>query len=467
MTKQLRIKITEEDLRETQQYLSADMPRESACFLLVGRRNGSDAEDLLVRRLIEIPKTEYRIQDDYHLDISPRAINGIIALCEANKLGVILCHSHPTISPYSSSDDFGEQRIAQTLWQSLPEVPVGSILMCPRDTVRARIWRKNGTVEPITSLIAVGRSLKKGWLNRITKRPNRQISKIYDRQILAFDVEGQELISRTRVGIVGLGGTGSATAEQLVRLGVEDFVLVDEEDFEPSNLTRIYGSVYADANQRWASSWPRSKRYISKTDLVARHLKQINPKINIRQSKSNIVKSEACKLLLDRDVIFSCTDDHWGRSVLNQIAYQYLIPVINMGVRIDSDSGKIRNAAGTVDILRAGKPCLWCREFLNAERIRAESLPSKERESLLREGYVQGISDRTPSVVSLTTTVSGLAVTSFLQLITDFMGDAGDISRLNYDIMTGTIRRGTGDIKPDCRCLKDKGHGDLKPLDSI
>jgi hypothetical protein len=138
-----------------------------------------------------------------------------------------------------------------------------------------------------------------------------------------------------------------------------------------------------------------------------------------------------------------------------------------MGVRIDSDSGKIRNAAGTVDILRAGKPCLWCREFLNAERIRAESLPPKERESLLREGYVQGISDRTPSVVSLTTTVSGLAVTSFLQLITDFMGDAGDISRLNYDIMTGTISRGSGDIKRDCRCLKDKGYGDLKPLDSI
>jgi molybdopterin/thiamine biosynthesis adenylyltransferase len=179
------------------------------------------------------------------------------------------------------------------------------------------------------------------------------------------------------------------------------------------------------------------------------------------------VKKSAASELLDRDIIFCCTDNHWSRSILNQIAYQYLIPVINMGVRIDSDKGTIRAAASSVHVLRPGKPCLWCYSFLRAERIRAESLPIEERNTLLREGYVEEINSSAPSIVPLTTTISGLAVTHFMQMVTDFMGHAGDLSCLSYDIMTPELRRGTTTIKKECICQKNKGFGDLKPLPTI
>lgn len=467
MTLKYGVRITEEDFEKTRSILMADIPKESAAFLLAGIKNGDQCTELLARRLIEIPKSEYRFQEDYRLEISPRAINGLIALCEKNNLGVILCHSHPAGLRYSASDDFGEKRIAQTIWQFLPNVPMGSILISP-DGIKGRIWKSDATTKPISKITVLGRHLRSISLNKNSLEffdlQNSINNEIFDRQILAFGIEGQNIISKAKVGIVGLGGTGSPTAEQLVRMGVKDFVLIDKDDFDPSNLTRIYGSVYKDAYSKRHKVFHLRKK---KIDLINKHLKRINPALRIKKIKENVAVENTCKALLDCDVIFCCTDDHWGRSIVNQIAYQYLIPVINMGVRIDSDKGKIRGATGAIHVLRSGKPCLWCYEFLRAERIRTESLPPHERDALLREGYVENINDSAPSVVSLTTTISGLAVTVFLQIMTDFMGTAGDLSCIQYDILRGEVRRGTRGESLKCICQIVKGYGDLKLLPLI
>jgi molybdopterin/thiamine biosynthesis adenylyltransferase len=460
------IRITEDDFNKCRSILLSDLPKESATFLMSGIKTVGNHKELIVRRLIEIAKSEYRIQDNYHLDISPKAINGLIALCEANGLSAILCHSHPSDSLYSSSDDFGEKRIAKTLWQFLPNRPVGSLLFSS-GKIRGRIWDPHQAPMEVATLTIVGRHLKKVKLNRLSEDNDIFNCDIFNRQILAFGSRGQEMISDTKVGIVGLGGTGSPTAEQLVRKGVRDFTIIDHDDFDPSNLSRMYGSTYRDAYPQWYKRFPWKKGRPSKVHIISRNLKQINPNIQIRKVKSDVVKKNGVIDLLDRDIVFCCTDNHWSRSILNQVAYQYLIPVINMGVRIDTDNGNIKTAAGAVHVLRPGKPCLWCYEFLRAERIRAESLPIDERNTLLREGYVENIDTSTPSVVPLTTTIAGLAVTQFLQFVTDFMGHAGDLSCLIYDIMTPELRRGTTNIKKECVCQTKKGYGDLKPLPVI
>jgi len=139
MRTEYSIRISERDFKKCKQLVMAKYPKESAAFLLVGKKNIGNAEELLVRRIVEIPASEYRVQEHYHLHISPRAINGLVSLCEQNGLGVILCHSHPTDSPYSPSDNKGERRIAETLWDFLPKMPVGSLLISP-NKIDARIW---------------------------------------------------------------------------------------------------------------------------------------------------------------------------------------------------------------------------------------------------------------------------------------------------------------------------------------
>lgn len=458
MSQRIKLKITDEDYNKVRSLLMAKMPNESAAFLLVGKHGGDGSLDLIVRRVVEIPAAEYRERNSYHIDISPRAINGLIALCQENGLGAILCHSHQQGEQYSPSDDHGERRIADTLFQFLPDVPLGSLLMTEAGAINGRLWRPGGAFGPVSSVIVLGRYIKDIPIGSRKRRLRSGSDDLYDRQVLAFGAEGQARLINVKVGVVGVGGTGSAVAEQITRLGVRDIVLIDPDDFEPTNLTRMHESKYADA-------YPKEKgEKAAKVDRVAGYLKGIDPRVKITVSKRSVVKPEAAGLLLDRDVIFSCTDDYWGRSILNQIAHQYLIPVINIGVRIDSKNGKIAGAAGDLHIIRPGKPCLWCYGFLTAERIRAESLPPEERDNLMREGYVEGITGHAPSVISLTTTMSGLAVTQFLQLLTDFMGMSGDVSSLKYHIMEGVVIRGTTQINKDCCCQAFKGYGDMKPL---
>jgi hypothetical protein len=223
----------------------------------------------------------------------------------------------------------------------------------------------------------------------------------------------------------------------------------------------MYGTFYSHFNKpRWH---PRRNRSW-KVDLVAAHLSKINPKARVRTIPRSVVLKEAAQSILDRDVIFLCTDDQWGRSIVNQIAYQYFIPTINLGVRIAAKDGVISAAVGNIDLLRPGLPCLWCKQVLRSERIAAESTSRQARQKLAREGYVEGIDSPEPAVISLTTTVSGVAVTQFLQLHTDFMGAAGEVSRLNYYAIEGTMSRGTASIPRECICRKVRGFGNLKPL---
>lgn len=460
---QVRIKISQNDFNRLEELLLSDLPRETGAFALAGVATHGDSTDVIVRRIVPIPLEHYQVKEEYHLRIAPVAINGLIALCEANGLGAILCHSHPGEIDYSPSDDHGESRIVEALRPFIPaSAPTASLLFTPSG-VRARVWEaRSATPSPLSQVVVMGRALRRiPVVERTVQR--EQPNPIYDRQVRAFGEEGQALIGQTKVGIVGVGGTGSPTAEQLVRLGVRDLVLVDPDTFEASNVTRVYGTFTPSARRRW---WRRQTEQ-RKVELVAAHLRRINPEAYIRSFPLNVVVDSAARQLLDRDVLFLCTDDHWGRSIVNQIAHQHFIPTVNIGVRIAAEDGKITAARGVIDVLRPDLPCLWCNEFLRADRIAAESMPPNDRHQREQEGYVEGLGTREPSVVSVTTALSGMAVSLFVQLLTDFMGETGDVMRLNYDVLDGRVRRGQTTVKTKCLCKHVRGFGDLKPLSTL
>jgi hypothetical protein len=240
--------------------------------------------------------------------------------------------------------------------------------------------------------------------------------------------------------------------------------LVDPDRIDISNITRVYGS-FPDLFRK--GFWRTARISPFKVSVAVDHMLRINPQARIVLYTLSVVQEHAARALLDRDIIFLCTDDHWGRSVVNQIAYQYLIPVINLGIAIGSTKGDAMTGAGVIDILRPGKPCLWCSGFLRAEVIQAESVPQVIREGLAREGYVEGLETRTPSVISMTTTISGMATTQFIQIVTDFMRESGDVTRINYNPMDGTVRRGKTALSDNCICNKVQGFGDLKILNML
>lgn len=60
----------------------------------------------------------------------------------------------------------------------------------------------------------------------------------YIRNFKSISKEQQSILNNSTVAIVGLGGLGGYVLENLVRLGVKSFRLIDKDVFEESNLNR-------------------------------------------------------------------------------------------------------------------------------------------------------------------------------------------------------------------------------------
>ena len=130
-----------------------------------------------------------------------------------------------------------------------------------------------------------------------------------------------------RVGIVGCGGTGSALAMLLSRLGVGQIALFDNDIVEASNLNRLHGATQSDAD---AMSM--------KVDVVARSISHMGLGVRAAAFRGWVGDESNRDALRSCDVVFGCTDDHDGRMFLNRFAYYYLVPVIDMGLADVSDS---------------------------------------------------------------------------------------------------------------------------------
>jgi molybdopterin/thiamine biosynthesis adenylyltransferase len=227
---------------------------------------------------------------------------------------------------------------------------------------------------------------------------------VYHRQALALGDDGHRKLEQATVGIVGLGGLGSAVAQQLAYLGIRSFLLVDDDNVERSNLNRLVGATPKTIGQ-------------PKADVAAEHIRSINAGANVRVLPTNVRSIEALRGLSQCDVIFGCVDTDSGRLILNELANAYLIPYIDCGVGIEVEAGQIKDAGGRVIVWIPGRPCLLCTKEIDT-RVAAEELESAEqREFRKRYGYVTGASIPEPAIVSLNGVVASLAVTEFLALI--------------------------------------------------
>jgi molybdopterin-synthase adenylyltransferase len=434
---------------------------ENAAFALCGYSRNEGADRLYVRQTLPVPPGGYDSRTPVHLEVSPRFINEIVDLSRG-RMAIVVIHSHPggLTSGYSASDDFGEERLLRVLSDLVPEAPHASLLFSEEGVI-GRFW-SDGHFSPVSQIRIVGSSLPgqiAATRPKSRARPTMEIDtreSRYSRQIMAFGPDAQSELERIRVAIIGLGGTGSCVAEQLARLGVRDFLLVDHDRFAESNLTRMYGSTAADEALKPL-----------KAEIVGRNLATINPSIRVASAPSTIVSRRTLSRLVGRDVLFCCTDNETSRAVLNRFAYQYLTPLIDMGTRIVVRGNQVVGAAGRATIVGPGLPCLWCAFHLDALRIRAETLPVDELKKLTAEGYVEGMDVTGPSVVSLNSTVASLSVTMLLGMIAPFGQVPQNSSEQIYDVMEGIVFKVSATRDPNCHVCGERGvtgYGDLEPV---
>jgi molybdopterin/thiamine biosynthesis adenylyltransferase len=450
------IVIQEIHYRELRYHLLGDSPVENAAYLLCGRSDGDGRTKLLVRDVIKLRGEDFYIQSEDRLQISTEAVARVMKLARLGGLSIVLAHSHPLCEgevDFSWADDSGDAESFPNFYQRVPEGPHASLVFGQR-AVRGRVWLPGSEQRPLAGITVVGRRQDKIAADGRPPAGAAGGRETHDRQIRAFGLLGQERIAETSVAVVGAGGTGSAVADQLIRLGVRRLVVIDGDVVEESNVSRIYNSTLDDA----ASKTP-------KVDVVDRLGRSVGLGTEIRAIKGDITEEEFALELRRADVIFCCTDNQWSRAILNQYAYQYLTPVIDLGNKIDGTDGLISAANGRVYLIVPGSPCLWCYGVLDGMRVAEESLPAEERESLAREGYVTGADTAAPSVVFLNTVVAGLAVGEFVNLVTGYMGRDFH-PQLTYYALTGEVKPTVYEADPLCACATGKhtAFGDLLKL---
>jgi len=241
-----------------------------------------------------------------------------------------------------------------------------------------------------------------------------------------------------RVGIVGLGGTGSVVLEQLAHLGVNRFLLVDPDVVDRTNLNRLIGASESDVDK-------------PKVEVAATHAKQINPRTQVETRLGSVLLASVAEELVDTDFVFCCTDSQGSRAVLNQFAYQYLVPVIDMGVAIVAANGNISHIAGRTQMLSPGLGCLVCGDLLNPEAVRVDLLTEFERAA---DPYIVGVHEPAPAVISLNATIASMAVTMFLSAA---VGVPSHARLINYNGITGITRAAVISQHPTCIACSLRG----------
>lgn len=361
---------------------------------------------------------------------------------KTDELSLVYCHTHPFAkhASFSNVDDECERELSVYLAGRGIGAPHAALLFANEGLMCRRL----GTNEEV-AVIEVGPTVRD---SRAIKESNAG-DEAFARQILAFGPIGQARIAAATVGIVGLGGTGSTVVQQLAHLGVSRFILIDDDTVEASNLNRLVGAEASDAGRT------------SKTEVAARLIRGLRPDADIELIRGDVTDAAVADKLVLADVIFSCTDTHASRHLLNQLAYQYLVPVIDMGVAITVTRERVQ-FSGHTKMLAPRLPCLWCTNNLDPAQVRQELMTDEQRAA---DPYVQGGPGvAQPAVISLNGVVSSMAITMFLSA---FAGVPSAPRYVTYDGNRARVNPLEAQRNPECVFCGDFapiGYGDRAPL---
>jgi adenylyltransferase/sulfurtransferase len=137
----------------------------------------------------------------------------------------------------------------------------------------------------------------------------------YSRHILLPQVgeEGQRMLKKSRVLLVGAGGLGSPVALYLSAAGVGTLGLVDFDSVDLSNLQRqiLHGSSGIGS---------------PKIDSARDRLRDINPNVHVEAYETRLTSSNALDIARDYDLVIDGTDNFATRYLVNDATVLLGIP---------------------------------------------------------------------------------------------------------------------------------------------
>lgn len=388
--------------------------QEDVAFALYNPSIGKNRYTSLIHEII-LPGKDERILNGDSVEITSAYFKRVCKIAVEKKSGVILLHSHPLAGwqGMSKNDIKTEESYAPSCL-TLTDLPFVGLTLSSDKVWSGRVWEFNDEKhvrKSAATVRIVGKKLNVSYDDVL--RPKPEFKNSFRRTVTVWGQENHNHLARLRVGIIGLGSVGSIVCESLARMGVERFVIMDFDEVQEHNLDRLLGATFKDIGQPKVNI---THRLLEKASTAA--------SIQINDVQWGITEEEGYKNALDCDVLFSCVDRPWPRYVLNHLAYNHLIPVIDGGiqVRFDVNSREFEGADWQLQTVGPERVCLRCLNAYNPADV------STEQEGLLEDpSYLAGLPPdhafkRNENIFPFSTSLASLETMQFIEMMTGIGG---------------------------------------------
>lgn len=388
---------------------------ESAAILLCHLGRGIRGVRLMVSEMVLVPAHECTKRSRGRV-IWPFAAYmdaDRITQIDTDELCIVTIHSHPEGADQFSPIDNNNDRV---LFSSVcgwfdDDRPNGSAIMLPDGSMVARTCNGN-RFTAIDTVCVAGDDIQ------LWKHNNKraEIPDYATRIAQTFGKGTLNLLRQMKVGVIGCSGTGSVIVELLARNCVGNLVLVDPDVVEKKNLNRIVNARNNDADQ----ASPKAK-------VLKKAVEAMGTGVTVDACYADTYGNQVLEKLIECDALFGCVDSALGRYHLDCMASAYLIPYFDVGVGLVADrDGSISQADATAHYVHPESPGLLDRGVYTSEQVTAEGW-KRDNEAYYEQqktaGYLQGVAEDQPAVLSVNMQAACLAFNDFLARIHRFRLD--------------------------------------------
>jgi hypothetical protein len=414
----ISLRLTQKDHAALKNHLLPTDRLEAVAVGLCGRRRSRSRHALLIRTVVPIPYDECKVRTSNRVTWSTERLVPLLEEASRRDLAVVKIHSHPGgQAQFSSADDESDADFFNSVFGWTDSAfPHASAVMLPDGTMFGRAAMRDGSFQELDSILVPGDDLQ-FWIPECGDRAPNSLQ----RQIQLFGSGTNRRLRQMAAAIIGCSGTGSPLVEQLARLGIGRLVLVDPDCVEERNLNRILNATREDAYLRRP-----------KVEVMARAIAAMGFGTELAIFAKNLATPEVVKAVAECDVVFGCMDGVEGRHLLNRLASFYVLPYFDIGIKLEADGkGGINEACGAVHYVRPDGSTLQDRNVYTPAQLKAAGLRRTDLTAYrdqLRAGYIHGVDEDRPAVISINMHMASSAVNEFLARLHPYRLDENDKS---------------------------------------
>jgi hypothetical protein len=426
MNPPLELRILGSDWDALHQHLFPGDDDEHGAVLLCGQATTERTRRLLVRDVILANDgVDYVPGARGYRHLSGAFVTHQLRRAKDQGLVYLAVHNHGGrgVVGFSQADIDSHERGYPTLL-AISGQPVGALVVAD-DAVAADIWFPDQRREALQVTTVIGDELL-DLTDGYTRQPRLTAagpSVGHSRQALLFGEAGQGKLAGLRVGVVGVGGVGMLLVQALSRLGVGHLIVIDPDVVSVSNLSRLPETSSRDAGiPRGILEKLRQRigrlQAVRKVVAAERLATRANPTVNVDAIADDVANDRVAKQLRDCDFIFLAADTMLARDVVNQIAYQYLIPTLQVGSKVvlDPSNGNVLDVFSVIRSVGTSPGCLRCNQLVDAAKLTEEAVADPTQRANQR--YVDDPDVAAPSVITINAVGSGWAANDFMHYAT-------------------------------------------------